>query len=154
MNSHTHREMISYSNFMMLLIAITVITQSPPVRAADEPALGDAFRFTAGPYLTLDPLLFDIRANLKRTIHQPERLPQPVVTGKEDQNFQPYISVVRDPATKRFRMWYNTPESFSQSHLGHITSADGLEWTMLKPGVLLQYNHDITAIQWDPIRKH
>ncbi len=32
-----------------------------------------------------------------------------VVTGYEDGCFQPYITVVRDPATRRFRMWYGVP---------------------------------------------
>jgi len=136
----------------------------------------------------------------------------PVVTSLEDENFQPYMTVIRYPDEGLFRMWYNTPVNMSQSHLGHITSRDGihwdrphqvledpahinfgasvldrgpdyptaaerfvygfwargeddvgglkiavspdgLDWKMLRPGVILPHNHDINAVQWDPIRE-
>jgi hypothetical protein len=32
-------------------------------------------------------------------------------------------------------------------------SPDGLTWTLLAPGVVVASNHDITGIDWDPIRK-
>jgi len=34
-----------------------------------------------------------------------------------------------------------------------LASADGLEWRPLVEGVVLVHNHDITGIDWDPIRK-
>ncbi len=86
------------------------------------------FAYEPGPYLLLDQLLIYDQANIRRTIHEPERLPHPVVTSLEDENFQPYITVVQYPDDGMFRMWYNTPENRSQSHLGHITSRDGIHW--------------------------
>ena len=86
------------------------------------------FTYQPGPYLLIDQLLLYDQANISRTIHEPERLPYPVVDSLEDKNFQPYISVVHDPNDGMFRMWYNTPESMWQSHLGHITSRDGIHW--------------------------
>ena len=34
-----------------------------------------------------------------------------------------------------------------------LTSSDGLRWRPLVQGVVLPHNHDITGIDWDPIRK-
>ena len=82
-----------------------------------------------GPYLFIDDALIAQSSNMVRTIHSPKRdLPEPVVTAKEDKNFQPYITVLRDHATQRFRMWYNVPVDSGQSHLAHIESADGIHW--------------------------
>ena len=92
--------------------------------------------FKPGPYLLLDNALIAAQERLTRTIHQPERLPEPVVTSIEDENFQPYISVVRDAATGRFRMWYNTPISSSQSQLATIESEDGVNW--IRPHRILE----------------
>jgi hypothetical protein len=159
-----------------------------------------------GPHLFLDDYLIAAQSNLSRTINHPRRLPRPVVTGPEDGNFQPYVTVLRDPETRRFRIWYGVPENAGQTHLGYMESADGirwhrphrvlrdpafiqfgtsiidegphfadpakrfkygwwangglnvaaspdgLEWTPLAPGVVLQANHDITSIFRDPIR--
>jgi len=52
-----------------------------------------------GPHLLIDDDLIADQANLKRSVNHPERLPQPVVTGKEDKNFQPYVTVLRDAKT-------------------------------------------------------
>jgi len=82
-----------------------------------------------GPHLFLDDALIESSSNLTRRVNSPRRaLPGPVVTGPEDKNFQPYITVVRDPDTKRFRMWYGVPESAQQSHLAYIESEDGVRW--------------------------
>lgn len=82
-----------------------------------------------GPYLFLDDALIAVSRNIARRIWTPRREPSnPIVTGKEDKNFQPYVTVVRDPKTKRFRMWYGTPINASESHLATIESEDGIRW--------------------------
>ena len=63
-----------------------------------------------GPYLMLDDTLVAQQSQVRREVNHPSRLPDPVVTGYEDGCFQPWVSVVRDPLTRRFRMWYNTPK--------------------------------------------
>src|ERR1041385_5639083 len=50
-----------------------------------------------GVHLFLDDYLIARQGGLKRVISPPARLPQPIVTGREDGNFQPYLSVLRDP---------------------------------------------------------
>src|SRR4030095_9313923 len=81
----------------------------------------------AGPQLLLDNFLIEYSSNVTRRVHSPKRnLNHPFVTGKEDKNFQPYVTVLRDSHTGKFRMWYDTPVDGSQSHLGYIESDDGI----------------------------
>ena len=83
-----------------------------------------------GPHLFIDDYLIAEQSFLSRTVNHPEKLPEPVVTGKAggDENFQPYMSVVRDPDSGRFRIWYNTAEHIRQSHIGYMESEDGIHW--------------------------
>lgn len=85
-----------------------------------------------GPQLFLDDVLIGSQTNLQRVVTPPARLPEPVITGKEDHNYQPYVSVVRDPQTKKFRVWYGVPNSAggegSASHLATMESDDGIHW--------------------------
>src|SRR5262245_35358079 len=81
-----------------------------------------------GVHLFLDPELIAEARNLRRVIHPPARLPAPVVTAAEDRCFQPYVSVLRDPRTKRFRMWYNAAVDGSRSHVGYLESDDGIRF--------------------------
>jgi hypothetical protein len=97
--------------------------------AADAPPA--ALRISPGPQLFLDEFLIESQSNLQRVINPPLRMPEPVITGKEDGNFQPYVSVIRDPASRKFRMWYGTPAKAgvaSPSHLATMESDDGIHW--------------------------
>jgi hypothetical protein len=90
----------------------------------------EPIRLGPGPHLFIDNYLIADQIFLSRTVNQPLKLPDPVVTGGEDgdQNFQPWMSVIRDEDSGRFRMWYNTPENIRQSHIGYIESEDGIHW--------------------------
>jgi hypothetical protein len=92
-------------------------------RAEEKP-----MQLAPGVHLFLDDFLIAAQNNLRRVINPPARLPHPLVTGREDGNFQPYVTVLRDPQTKRFRMWYGIAVDAGQSHLGHIESEDGIHW--------------------------
>jgi hypothetical protein len=84
-----------------------------------------------GPYLMLDDTLVAEASQVHREVNHPSRLPEPIVTGYEDGCFQPWVSVVRDPQTKHFRMWYNVPakpQETSASHLAYLESEDGIHW--------------------------
>jgi hypothetical protein len=87
-----------------------------------------------GPHLFPDESLIEHSANVTRRVNPPRRdpaIPNPLVTGKEDGCFQPYLTVLRDPQTGRFRLWYGAhTEDFnpSRSHLGYLESADGMHW--------------------------
>lgn len=185
-----------------LAVALLVVFWCVSASAQPRP-----IRLGQGPHLFIDDHLIAAQENLKRVINHPDRLPEPVVTGPEDKCFQPYVTVLRDPKTNRFRIWYGVPENAGQSHLAYMesedgirwirphrvladpariqfgasvvdegpdfpdaarrykyawwndgglhvaASPDGLTWTPLVPGVVLQHNHDITCIFRDPIRK-
>ena len=87
-----------------------------------------------GPYLFLDEFLIASSYNIQRVVQVPKRdanIPNPIVTGKEDGCFQPYMTIVRDVDTKRFRIWYgHRSEDGSQStlHIGYMESEDGIHW--------------------------
>ena len=82
-----------------------------------------------GPHLFIDDHLIEHQQDLRRRVVSPQRdLPGPVITGPLDGNFQPYVTVVRDPQSKRFRVWYNVPVDAGQSHLGYMESNDGIRW--------------------------
>ncbi len=82
-----------------------------------------------GPHLFVDDFLVEQSTQLTRVVNPVRRdLDQPVVTGKEDHNWQPYVSVLRDPATRRFGMWYDVPTKGKGSHLAQLESEDGIHW--------------------------
>jgi hypothetical protein len=95
--------------------------------------------FSPGPYLLLDDSLIEHRAHLRRSVQPPRRdLVAPIVTGREDKNDQPYMTVLRDPNSKRFRMWYDASGDAKRSGLyalGYLESRDGIHW--IRPHRLL-----------------
>lgn len=97
----------------------------------------------AGPHLFIDDYLIAEQSFLTRTVNNPVKLSKPIVTGgKEgDDNFQPYLSIIHDSTSGRFRMWYNTSENMRQSHIGYIESKDGIHWN--RPHRVLKDPHKI-----------
>ncbi|MEO7300149.1 MAG: hypothetical protein ABI042_16415 [Verrucomicrobiota bacterium] len=91
-------------------------------------------RLGVGPHLFIDDFLIESSTNIQRVLNSPLRdpsLPNPVVTGPEDKNFQPFFTVVRDAVTKRFRIWYGVPAKplgGSPSRLAYMESDDGIHW--------------------------
>jgi hypothetical protein len=79
-------------------------------------------------HLFLDPELIAGARNLRRVIHSPARLPGAIVTAAADRCFQPYVSVLGDPRTKRFRMWYNAAVDATRSRIGYLESEDGIRF--------------------------
>lgn len=87
-----------------------------------------------GPHLLIDDYLIESSANVGRVVNVPERgpsIPNPIVTGKEDGCFQPYMTVIREPQTGRFRLWYgHRTDDFNsgRSQIGYLESEDGVHW--------------------------
>jgi len=99
-----------------------------------------SIRLTSGPQLFIDDYLIAEETFLTRTVNNPEKLAEPVITGEGgDDNFQPYFTVIRDPESGRYRMWYNTFEHKSQSHIGYIESEDAMQW--IRPHRVLEDPH-------------
>ncbi len=88
-----------------------------------------------GSHLFLDDSLIESSSNVTRRVNMPSRdpaIPNPLVTGKEDGCFQPYLTVLRDPQRGQFRLWYGAHTAdfnSGRSRLGYLESADGIRWT-------------------------
>jgi hypothetical protein len=87
-----------------------------------------------GPHLFVDDALIESAQNVSRVIMHPKRdsaIPNPIVTGKGDACFQPYLSVSRSPENGRYRLWYgisNPDRNESASSLAYMESEDGIRW--------------------------
>jgi len=109
----------------------------------------DSLVLNQGPHLFIDDYLIAEQELLNRTVNHPEKKPEPIIMGgrNNEQNFQPYMSILRDPDTGKFRIWYNTAENFNnpkithQSHLGYMESDDGINW--IRPHRVLKDPHEI-----------
>lgn len=91
-------------------------------------------RLGPGPHLFVDDALIADSSGVARCVNQPQRdptLPNPIVTGKEDRCFQPYMTILRDQGSGRFRLWYGVYEPSLDSvtsHVGYMESDDGIHW--------------------------
>jgi hypothetical protein len=104
-------------------------------RPEDRPTRdGKPIELRPGPHLFLDEYLIEQSRNLRRRVNQPRRnaqIPNPMVTGKEDECNGPYLTVIRDPASGRFCIWYNTNKvkfKDGTSHVATMESDDGVHW--------------------------
>lgn len=113
------------------LLAMSLLLAGATTSLPGEVEAKHPIPLSPGPHLLIDDYLIASQSGLQRRLEHPVRLPEPVVTGPEDKNFQPYVSVVRDPQSKRFRMWYGVPAQPGQaspSRLAYIESDDGIHW--------------------------
>jgi len=99
-------------------------------------------KLTKGPHLFIDDYLIAEDSFLSRTVNNPKKLAEPVLRGgiKNDAIWQPYVSVLKDPKTGIFRMWYNVPvneNEMSRSRIGYIESKDGIHW--IRPHRVLDF---------------
>ena len=101
------------------------------------------FELNTGPHLFLDDYLLAERSFVSRTVNHPDKQPDPIITGSVggDNNFQPYMSVIRDEQNGRFRIWYNTFIDAGHSHIGYMESEDGINW--MRPHRELKDPHPI-----------
>ena len=102
-----------------------------------------------GPQLFLDDYLIAEHSFLTRTVNNPEKLQKPVLVGgeKNDLVYQPYLTVLRDPQTGRFRMWFNTPEeplATKRNHSAYIESEDGINW--IRPPKIVPYPDSVQRL--------
>ncbi len=127
-------------------ILLTCSTDSLGQKSETKPLI-----LNKGPQLFIDEYLIAEQSFLLRTVNNPEKFDKPVIYGGEnDKNFIPYLSVLRDEKTGRFRMWYNAPahlvnmpaESVGRgsSHIAYTESDDGINWD--RPPKILKNPHD------------
>src|SRR3989304_5032551 len=105
-------------------------------RPSDQAARGGraTIRLRTGPHLFIDDFLISAGRNVRRRVNCPRRepgIPNPIITGKEDHCVAPYLTVLRDPAPGRFRIWYNV---YKEKHrdgtarFATLESEDGIHW--------------------------
>ncbi len=118
----------------LTFVAHTAIGANPVAADAAKPVSLDK-----GVHLLLDNHLIASSAGVERKVISPQRfLAEPIVTGAlEHQNWQPFFTVVHDPANpsgKPFRMWYNVDAVDDPADgnyfgvTGHLESPDGVRW--------------------------
>jgi hypothetical protein len=119
--------------------ASAVFAEPAPVDVPQQTEVKKPIALQNGPYLLIDDYLIAKSDGVERKVMQPKRfLKEPIVTsGPEHQNWQPWLTVLRDPALpeqKRFRMWYNADTVDNPAEgafgpvLGYLESADGIYW--------------------------
>ncbi|MEQ9453044.1 MAG: hypothetical protein RLN76_00450 [Phycisphaeraceae bacterium] len=135
----------------MLLLAIIVLLSS-----LTQHAHGQATKLDDRAQLMVDDVLIASEKNTRYVIHQAKKLAQPVVEADrpwESNRVYLYGTVLRDPSTGRFRMWY------SGGGLAYAESADGLNW--IKPELpyhqhngqntnVLVTGSNLTCVIYDP----
>jgi len=96
-----------------------------------------------GPHLFIDDYLIAEQSFLSRTVNNPEKFPEPIITGEKggDDNFQPYMTILKDDKTGRFRIWYNSFIDAGHSHISYMESEDGINW--IRPHRVLEDPHPI-----------
>jgi hypothetical protein len=139
-----------------LAVSLSVLVGIPPGIGTTTEQVLSPIPLQPGRHLFVDDFLVAESVNLNAVLHQPEKLPGPMIGGAdtEDQCGQPYTTVLRDPETKRFRIWYNTLTREGEKDLRHIAtmeSEDGLHWIRPKKKLLdISGGYDCSVLDEGP----
>jgi len=118
--------------------AYAVAEPPPPLFGSNAP-VGVA-RLAPGPQLLIDDYLIERSVGLVRTVHQPERLPGPIITPRKwylQSRLAP-VAVHHDPDLRRFRMWFIAVREATQSgaFYAYAESEDGMHWLQPDLGIV------------------
>lgn len=145
----------------LLPVIVQASGRLPTAPVGDEANLGGIYRrgehrrtekpilLSRGPHVLVDDFFVAKASGVARRVVPPVRdpgIPNPILTGKEDGTFQPYVTVIRDGATGRFRMWYDAPTHGKRPGtcvLMTIESKDGIAWE--RPARALDIDSSINA---------
>lgn len=87
------------------------------------------------PQLLIDHYLISEWRGLRRVTHPLRRvLDRPILTSQQGTR-QSYLTVVRDPQTRKFRMWYDKGIG-PDAAIAYAESDDGMNWTTPSLGIL------------------
>jgi hypothetical protein len=117
----------------VLTLFLTCACVAPAAFAAGAAAT-QPLDLRAGPHLFVDDFLIADARGVKKVTQHPTRLPEPVL-GWQQHTTQPYVTVLRDPQTKRFRMWYNA-HAGKEATIAYAESADGVKWETPRLGIM------------------
>lgn len=110
-------------------------------RVPAAPRGGSPARLRPGPHLFLDDFLVEREEGLSREVRPPARLPEPVLSSARFGTTQPYLGLLRDPDSRRLRLWYNRGNA-----IWHTESTDGLHWEEARLAWDLKRCYGVTVI--------
>jgi len=102
---------------------VTVTTKIAKARPAVEPV-----DLRSGPQLFMDDHLIAKSDGVDKVTQHPQRFLGRPVLGWEQHTTQPYVTVLRDPQSGKFRMWYNHGAG-KDCAIAYAESDDGVQWT-------------------------
>lgn len=88
-----------------------------------------------GPQLFIDDYLVAQAEHLTRVTHSPKRVGNEPVLGWQAHVTQPYVTVLRDDAGERFRMWYDYDKG-AEASIAYAESDDGIHWELPQLDIL------------------
>jgi hypothetical protein len=88
-----------------------------------------------GPHLFIDEYLIAEAHGVKKVTQHPQRFLSGPILGWKDHTTQPYVTVINDPQSKQFRLWYNY-DSGVDTAIAYAESPDGVHWTLPKLNIL------------------
>jgi hypothetical protein len=83
----------------------------------------------SGPQLFIDDYLIAESSNVATVTQSPKRALDGPVIGWKEHTTQPYVTVLRDPSSGKFRMWYNY-DTGTRASIAYAESDDGVKWTL------------------------
>lgn len=120
--------------------SMTAAIRNPLRLPAASAAAGNAIRLSPGPHLFIDDYLIAESQGLARTMHQPEKLPEPVLRKAGSWHLQPqwFMKVDRDPKSGLFRTWYNIKNPGGAPYIcyAYAESKDGIAWERRNLGLV------------------
>ena len=114
--------------YAVVVIALCIVA---PRRANGAEPL----QLSTGPHLFIDDVLIASKSGAVRqpiTLNREQLSQAPLLTSSNHHTFQPFFTVVRDPNTGLFRLWYGIPTedlNTTRSRIAYIESSDGITWT-------------------------
>ncbi len=118
------KELISIS---ILLSFATITLNAQKIIVTNDQVINLEF----GRHLFIDDYIVEQSVGLKSTLHQPVKFGSPILKGmgSDDNNFQPYATVLYDEERQRFRIWYNSRVNRDEGiFLSYAESLDGINW--------------------------
>lgn len=101
-----------------------------PVRAADEKrGAAEPLSLSPGPHLFIDDFVIAESRGVRKVTQHPKRGLDTPVLGWKEHTTQPYVTVLRDPKSGLFRMWYNYDIGY-EAAIAYAESTDGIAWTL------------------------
>jgi len=129
------RSAVLATRLATLVVVVAAAQGAMPLAAAPV-------RLGPGPHLFIDDYLIEESEGLKRTTHQPEKLPASVLKKGEPRHQKPlfFMTVEFDAKAGTFQAWYNVlnhglPPELVRSY-AYAESKDGINWSRPELGLV------------------